>query len=236
MPGSAERRPPHLTRWQTRHEALRQGERDVVVGDDPGRRRDHVGDGVDRRHRGEDLPEHHELPERRGLEVGRRQDVDLGADRRPAVDLDQVPGVRSPSPGSSVWPLRHRTRSSTIVRPPTLPCQLAATPATQPAGMRPRAEVEVLGGLRVLGLAHDLVELDAEGVADQAHGVARTPPSPSRSSLEVGVVDRAAEADGELGGGRVVAGGVGRLGDGDLVDAVADAGRDDGDAGRRSRG
>ena len=46
--------------------------------------------------------------------------------------------------------------------------------------------------------------------------------------LQVGVVDRLAEADRLLGGGRVVERGVGGLVDGDLVDAVADARRDDG--------
>src|SRR5262245_51664057 len=37
--------------------------------------------------------------------------------------------------GSSVWPFFQRTLSSTTLRSPTLPCQLAATPATQPALM-----------------------------------------------------------------------------------------------------
>ena len=37
--------------------------------------------------------------------------------------------------GSSVWPLRHRTLRSTTVLPPTRPCQLPKTPATQPALM-----------------------------------------------------------------------------------------------------
>ena len=36
----------------------------------------------------------------------------------------------------------------------------------------PRAEVEVLGGLRELGLADDLVELDAERIGDQRHRLA----------------------------------------------------------------
>ena len=37
--------------------------------------------------------------------------------------------------GSSVVPFFHRTLSSMIVRPPIRPCQLAATPATWPAGI-----------------------------------------------------------------------------------------------------
>ena len=66
----------------------------------------------------------------------------------------------------------------------------------------------------VLGLAHDLVELDAERIAEQAHGVLEHRGAVARSSASrLGVVDRAAEPDRELGGGGVVAGGVGRLGD-----------------------
>ena len=37
--------------------------------------------------------------------------------------------------GTSVSPFFHRTLMSTIVRPPIRPCQLAATPATCPAGI-----------------------------------------------------------------------------------------------------
>ena len=46
-------------------------------------------------------------------------------------------------------------------------------------------------------------------------------------AVEVGVVDRPAEAGRLLGVGRVVEGGVGRLADRDLVDPIADAGEHD---------
>ena len=77
---------------------------------------------------------------------------------------------------------------------PTDPFQLAATPATHPAGMVHDAEVEVGGGLRVLGLAHDVVELDTERVGDQPHRLAEDRRAVRRHRLQVGVVDRFAEA------------------------------------------
>jgi hypothetical protein len=48
--------------------------------------------------------------------------------------------------GSSVGAFFHRTFSSTIVRSPTRPCQLAATPATHPAGIchEPRSRSSVV--------------------------------------------------------------------------------------------
>ena len=108
------------------------------------------------------------------------------------------------------------------VLPPTMPCQLARHPATWPAGMVHDAIIEVLGGLGVLGLADDLVELDAERVGDQAHRLAEHRGALRGHRLQVGIVDRLAEAHRTLGVGGVVEGGVGRLGDGDLVDPVAD--------------
>ena len=54
----------------------RQRRGEVGVRDDARAARRRRGDGVDRRHRGEDHAEHHEVGERRGLEVGRREDVD----------------------------------------------------------------------------------------------------------------------------------------------------------------
>ena len=63
---------------RTRDEPSREREGDVRVGDDAGRRGDDGGDGIDRRHRGEDHAEHHEVAERRRLEIGWRQVVELG--------------------------------------------------------------------------------------------------------------------------------------------------------------
>ena len=67
-----------------RHGTQPLGEREgqVGVGDDARRRGDDPRDRVDRGHRRHDHPEHHEVGERRGLEVGRRQVLELGAHGR----------------------------------------------------------------------------------------------------------------------------------------------------------
>ena len=91
----------------------------------------------------------------------------------------------------------------------------------------PRAEVEVRRGLGVLGLAHHVVELDAERVGHHRHGFAEHRRALGRHRLEVGVVDRPTEPRRHLRGRRVVAGRVGRLADRDLVDPIADAGEHD---------
>src|SRR5207245_819314 len=87
-------------------------------------------------------------------------------------------------------------------------------------GDLPRAEVEVDGGLRELGLASDVVELDTEGAGHHVHGVAEYGGSVRHHRVQTGRVDRLGEAALELGLGRVVAGRVDRLEHGDLVDAI----------------
>ena len=53
---------------------------------------------------------------------------------RPSIWITQ-PSWSNFQSGSSVWPLRHRTLSSTTTLSPSRPFQLAATPATQPDEM-----------------------------------------------------------------------------------------------------
>ena len=126
------------------------------------------------------------------------QETDLHGHRRPARDLDH-PAVLVDLPiRFQCLPLRHRTLISTTVLSPTMPFQLAYTPATQPAGMVHERQVDVLGCLRVLGLADDLVEFDAQGVGDQRTASANTP-CPARHRLQVGIVDRLPKPTG-LGG------------------------------------
>ena len=96
-------------------------------------------------------------------------------------------------------------------------------------GQRPRAEVELLGRLGVLGLAHDLVEHDPEGIAHQGDRFAEDHRRRRGHARELGVVERASEADGDLGGRRVVGRGVGLLADQHVVDAVRGVGQRDGD-------
>ena len=154
---------------------------------------------------------------------------------RPSIVITQ-PSCSIFQSGSRVAPLRQRTLRSTTTLSPTRPCQLAATPATCPAGMVHDSEVEVLGGLGVLGLAAHLVELHAEGVGDEPHRLAEHGGALGRHPGQVGIVDRHAEAGRPLGVGGVVEGGVGRLAHGDLVDPVADRRRRPWPAARRSPG
>ena len=108
---------------------------------------------------------------------------------RPSIWITQ-PSWSIFQSGSSVCPLRHRTLSSTTVLSPTRPFQLAATPGDAPRPDRPRPEVEVGGGLRELGVAAHLVELDVECVGDEPHGLPEDRRAVCRHREQVGVVDR----------------------------------------------
>ena len=107
-----------------------------------------------------------------------------------------------------------------MLRPLIFPCQLAAMP---------RAEVDVRGGLGILRLADDLVELDTQRVAHQVHGIDENLGRLRGHGRQLRIVDRPREPDGKLGIGRVVAADVGFLGDRYLVDAVAATGGDNGE-------
>ena len=121
---------------------------------------------------------------------------------------------------SRVWPFRHRTFSSTTVRPSTgLPAR--TTPATHPAGIVHEPRIEVLGRLRVLRLADDLVELHTERVGHQPTASPNTA-VPCGHPREAGVVDRPAEARRQLGRRASRRAWCRRPLDRDLVDAVAD--------------
>ena len=174
------------------------------------------------------MAEHHELLHGRRLEVRRRQDVDLRGDRGPALDLDGPPHADVPVGLERV-----------ALAPPhahlddALAAELAQ-PVDRDAGdgvlgQRPGAEVDFLGRLGVLGLAHDLVEHDPEGIAHQGDRFAEDHRRRRGHSRELGVVERASEAHRDLGGWRVVGRGVCLLADQHMVDAVRGVGQGDGD-------
>ena len=160
------------------------------------------------------------------LQRHRRQPVDRD---RPAVLLDVPVGLERLALAPP-----HAEVDDRAAADPALPA--GGDAGDVPGRDRPRADVEVLGGLRELGLADDLVELDAERIGHQRDRLAEHRRALRGHLLQVGVVDRRAEARRPLGVGRVVERGVGRLGDGDLVDAVADVGRRRWRAARRTPG
>ena len=93
----------------------------------------------------------------------------------------------------------------------------------------PRRHREILGGLGVFGDALDFVELDSERVGHELHGLGEHRGAIRGHRLQRRVVDGHIEAHGPLGVGGVVKGGVGGLGDDDLVDPVAGRRRHDGE-------
>ena len=145
---------------------------------------------------------------------------------RPSISTKYPPPISQS--GSNVGPLRQRTLRSITLRSPTQPCQLALIPATRAGGDGPRRHHHVVGRRRELRLAAHVVELDAERVGDHPHRVLEHRGAGARHVGERGVVDRAAEADRDLGLGGVVPGGVGRLEHRDRVDPIAEPGRHDG--------
>ena len=115
-------------------------------------------------------------------------------DGRQAVDADDPPVLLDDPVG--------------LERRPLLPADVevddravadAALPAGGDAGDvaggdRPRRHLEVRGRLRELGLADDLVELDAERVGDHRHRLAEHRRARLGHVVQVGVVDRVPEA------------------------------------------
>ena len=87
---------------------------------------------------------------------------------RPSIWMTQ-PSCSITQSGSSVAPFFHADveLDDGAVADPALPARGDAGDA--PRRDRPRRHHEVLGRLRELGLAHDLVELDAERVGDHRH-------------------------------------------------------------------
>ena len=65
----------------------------------------------------------------------------------------------------------------------------------------PRGHFDVRGGLRVLRLTDNLVELDTQGVGDQPHRLCEHCRALRSHRLQVGIVDGLAEAAGGLGVG-----------------------------------
>ena len=83
--------------------------------------------------------------------------------------------------------------------PPTMPCQLAYTPATHPAGMVHDAMSRSAVVCGVFGDTRHVVEFDAERIGDQPDGLAEDRGALGGHRRQFGVVDRLAEADRHLG-------------------------------------
>ena len=144
---------------------------------------------------GHDHAEHHVVLERRRHEVGRREDLELGAHARLALDLDEVAVLDLPVG------LEGRTLAPAHVEVDHLAAVDPALPARGDAGHaagvdRPRVHDELLGGLGELGHARTSSKVSPEGVAHQADRVAEHRGAAPTIGRERGVVDRTAEADG----------------------------------------
>ena len=135
-----------------------------------------------------------------GLEVGRRQEADLHGHGRTPGDLDD-PAVLLDLPvrfQRLAFAPADVDLDDGLVADDSLPA--GVDPGHAARRDRPRPEVEVLGGLGVLGVAAHLVEFDPERVGDHPHRLAEDPGAVRRHRLQVGMVDGLAEADRLLGG------------------------------------
>ena len=93
-------------------------------------------------------------------------------DGRPCTSTTYPPPICQS--GSNVGPCASGPSGRSPCGPSTQPCQLALTPATEPAGMVHDRHHDVRGRRRELRLAAHVVELDAERVGDHPHRVPNT--------------------------------------------------------------
>jgi hypothetical protein len=145
------------------------------------------------------VTEIHEFLERRGLEVGRRQEADLGGYRWLPVDLDH--------PAIPVdLPVRFKRLSFAppnieiddgLADEDSLPADVDPRNTSRRNG--PRRHLEIRCGLGEFGFATHVVEFDAERVAHQPDGLAEDRSALRGHRLQVRVVDRLAEAHRLLG-------------------------------------
>ena len=142
-------------------------QRQIAIGDDAGSRGNDGRNCVDGGHRRHDVAEHHEVGDRLGLEIRRRQEADLGRYRWLPVDLDD-PTVLVDLPvrleGLPLAPPDIEVNQG-FAADDALPADVGARDASR--GYRPRPEVEIGCGLGELGHTTHLVELGAEHVRAQ---------------------------------------------------------------------
>ena len=106
-----------------------------------------------------------------------------------------------------------------------LPIQWIVTPATVSLANIHDPNIEILGGLGVLGLADDLVEYDPQSVTHQGDRLAEDHCRRRCHPGQGGVVNRPTETDGDLGGRRVVRSGVSLFAYKYVIDAIRGVGQ-----------